>query len=168
MRRAALAALAALALSASASAAPPRPGIVVPGRSLGGLRLGATPAQVLARWGPDHGMCLCLGTTWYYNYAPFQPQGAGVTFRRGHAVALFTLWAPPGWRTSTGLQIGEDAAHVKDVYGILARTRCRNYAALSLVAANGARTSFYLRNGTIWGLGLTAPGSPVCREAPRA
>jgi hypothetical protein len=165
VRRAALVALASLAFTAAAAAAPPRAGVVVPGRSLGGVSLGATEAQVRARWGRDHGVCLCPGTIWYYNYAAFQPQGVGVTFRGGRAVALYTLWSPPGWHTSSGLNVGDEAFRVKDTYGILLRTQCRNYAALSLVAPNGTRTSFYLQNGRIWGLGLTARGTPVCRDA---
>ncbi|HVM69186.1 MAG TPA: hypothetical protein VM204_05040 [Gaiellaceae bacterium] len=51
--RAALVAAAALALlgAAPAAAGPPPAGLLVPGRSLGGLELGATEAQVERRWG---------------------------------------------------------------------------------------------------------------------
>ena len=80
-----------------ATAAPPRIGVLVPGKSLGRLALGATPAQVRAAWGPRHGTCRgCRAPTWYFNFARFEPEGAGVTFRGGRAVALFTLWAPKG------------------------------------------------------------------------
>jgi hypothetical protein len=44
--RLAAVAAAALVLAGVAAAAPPRYGVVVPGRSLGGVRLGATAAQV--------------------------------------------------------------------------------------------------------------------------
>jgi len=47
--------VAALVLAAPAAAAPPRKGVFAPGRSLGGLRLGMTPAQVRAAWGSSFG-----------------------------------------------------------------------------------------------------------------
>ena len=40
--------------------------------------------------------------TWTSTSAHSSPQGVGVTFRRGRAVALFTLWSPPGWHTDRG------------------------------------------------------------------
>src|SRR5438105_15762789 len=102
---------------------------------------------------------------WNYIYASILPHVVAVSFQRGRAVALFTLWSPPGWHTTTGLNVGDESFRVKDLYGILVRTRCRWYIALSLIAPNGARTNFYLQNKRIWGLGLTARGSPVCRDA---
>ena len=78
----------------------PQHGLVVPGQSLGGLRLGATKAQVQATWGPRYGRCRdCTALTWYFTYRRFQPQGAGVSFRSGRADQLFTIWGPPGWHT---------------------------------------------------------------------
>ena len=95
MRALAAALLAGLAVATSAAAKPPPAGVLVPGQSLGGLRLGMTPHQVTAAWGTTHGRCRsCMNTTWYFNYAPFTPQGAGVEFREGHVAAIFTLWAP--------------------------------------------------------------------------
>src|SRR5919202_255612 len=100
-----MAALLALALAL------PQHGVLVPGRSLGGLRLGATRAEVRTAWGASYGRCRgCADETWYFTYRAFTPQGAGVSFRSGRAVALFTLWSPPGWRTSRGLTIGDAIA----------------------------------------------------------
>src|ERR687886_828446 len=112
MKALAAAALLALALAAPASAAaPPKRGVLVPGRSLGGLRLGMTQGQVRAAWGSSFGRCRdCLRPTWYYNLRRFQPQGVGVQFRRGSVEAIFTVWSPKGWRTTKGLRIGDDVA----------------------------------------------------------
>ncbi len=82
----------ALLLASAGEASPPRQGLVVPGKSLGGLALGATRAEVRAAWGTRYGVCRdCRAQTWYFNLKRFEPQGAGVTFRRGRAVALFTM-----------------------------------------------------------------------------
>jgi hypothetical protein len=159
----------ALALAASllavpvATAAPPRTGVLAPGKSLGGLALGATPAQVRAAWGPRHGTCRgCRAPTWYFNFARFEPEGAGVTFRSGRAVALFTLWAPKGWRTDRGLTIADDASRATTLYRGLVRITCGTYYALTLNSAN-AVTSIYVHDEQVWGFGLSRPREPVCR-----
>lgn len=155
--------LAALALTGAARAAPPAPGTVVPGRSLGGLALGATRGEVERSWGLAHGTCRsCLRPTWYFNSFAFKPEGAGVTFRNGRAVALFTLWSPPGWRTSRGVAIGDSAAQVTAVYGALQRVTCGSYEALTL-PLRGTTTAFYVVGLEVWGFALLARGEPVCR-----
>lgn len=152
----------ALLLAAPASSAAPRAGVLVPGKSLGGLALGATPAQVRTAWGSRHGTCRgCRAPTWYFNYARFEPEGAGVTFRGGRAVALFTVWAPKGWRTDRGLKIGEDASRATTVYRGLVRITCGTYYALTLNHAN-AVTSVYVHDEKVWGFGLSRPREPVC------
>jgi hypothetical protein len=146
-----------------ADAAPPRTGLLVPGRSLGGLALGATPAQVRAAWGPRHGTCRgCRAPTWYFNFARFEPEGAGVAFRRGRAVALFTIWAPTGWRTDRGLRIGDDASRATMLHRGLVRITCGTYYALTLNGAN-AVTSIYVHDEKVWGFGVSRPREPVCR-----
>jgi hypothetical protein len=158
-----IAGLAAFLLALPAAAAPPRAGVLVPGRSLGGLELGATPAQVRAAWGSTFGRCRdCRHTTWYFNLRPFRPQGAGVEFRRGRVVAVFTLSQPPGWRTSRGIALGENVARVTAVYGALARTECGLYSAFTL-PSRAEVTAFYVRDGALWGFGLSRKGIPVCR-----
>jgi hypothetical protein len=155
-------ALAAVA-GALALAALPQRGVLVPGSSLGGLRLGMTPAQVRAAWGSRYGGCRdCPDPTWYFNYTKFQPTGAGVEFRAGHVVAIFTLWAPTGWRTSRGLRIGDAEARVTELYGPLLTTHCTSYDAL--VASRARRqTVIYVRRGTVWGFGLSSAVVPACR-----
>jgi hypothetical protein len=153
----------AVASVVEATAAAPRAGVLVPGKSLGGLALGATPAQVRKAWGPRHGTCRgCRAPTWYFNYARFEPEGAGITFRDGRAVALFTLWAPKGWRTNRGLKIGDDASRATALYRGLVRITCGTYYALTLNHAN-AVTSVYVHDEKIWGFGLSRPREPVCR-----
>ena len=152
--------LAALALAGP----PPEAGTLVPGESLGGLRLGATSAQVTAAWGPTRGICRsCRRTTWYFNYRPFEPQGVGVELRRGRVSALFTLWQPPGWRTPEGLRLGDDASRVTALYGPLRRVRCAGYDALTLRRGR-TLTAFYVLREELWGFGLARAGTRPCRE----
>ena len=159
-----LAGLAALAVAVSASAAPPQAGIVIPGQRLGGLELGATRDEVRAAWGDRYGRCRdCPEPTWYYNFRRFEPQGAGVSFRHGKAVALFTIWSPPDWRTNRGLAIGDPAARVAGVYGALLRVPCSNYYALTMPGRRGATTAIYVFDNQVWGFALLARGQRVCR-----
>jgi hypothetical protein len=160
----ALTACLALLLAASgAAAAPPRAGLVVPGKTLGGLALGATKAQVREAWGTRHGVCRdCPAETWYFNLKRFEPQGAGVTFRNGSAAALFTVWSPPGWRTSQGLRIGDPEFRISTTYGTLFRVDCGRYSA-STMRSKGVTTAFYVVDEQVWGFGLSRPGQPVCR-----
>lgn len=151
----------ALALAAPAAAAPPREGVVVPGRSLGGVRLGAPMGTVTARWGRSFGICKgCRATTWYYNWVGFQPQGVGVTFRGGRADALFTLWSPPGWKTGR-VSIGDAVTAVTTAYGALDRRDCDGYYTLILRTAAGV-TEFYVVDDRLWGFGVSRAPQP-CR-----
>jgi hypothetical protein len=165
VRRAAeaLVAVAALSSAGPAGAGLPRAAVLVPGRSLGGVRLGATQTTVTRTWGSGHGVCRgCRDRTWYFNYRAFDPQGAGVSFRRGRVVSVFTLWSPPGWRTSKGLQLGEDAARITALYGPLLRRDCVGYSALALRTGSSV-TCFYVVNDRLWGFALRRPGIPLCR-----
>jgi hypothetical protein len=158
-----LAVLVAAIAASAASAAAPRAGVLVPGRSLGGLELGATPSDVRAAWGPRHGTCRgCRKATWYFNFDRFEPEGVGVTFERGRVVAIFTIWAPSGWRTSRGLAIGDDAVRVAALHRSLVRVNCGTYYALT---QNGRRavTAIYVHDEKVWGFGLSRPREPVCR-----
>lgn len=152
----------ALVLASSALAAPPKTGILDPGRSLGGLGLGASRADVTAAWGRRYGVCRgCRKPTWYFNYRPFQPEGAGVAFRRGRVVALFTTWAPAGWRTRRGLRIGEPAARVAALHGPLVRVNCGTYYAVTARTAT-ALTAIYIQDERVWGFGLLRRALSPC------
>ncbi len=153
----------ALTLAAPASAAIPRKGVVVPGVRLGGIRLGASDAQVKRAWGADFGACAsCDLRTWYFTYARFQPQGAGVTFRKHRVVALFTLWSPVEWHTSKGLKIGDEAPRISELYGGLKLVGCGPYSAYK-IPGHGATTAIYVHDGKVWGFGLSRPGVRLCR-----
>ena len=162
MRAAALSAVV-LALAAPAAAAPPPVGTLVPGRSLGGIELGATKAAVERRWGRAYGVCRgCERLTWYFNYYAFQPRGAGVELRNGRVAAVFTLYQPLGWRTDRGLELNDPVARVTSIYGALFRRDCVGYYALTL-KRGPATTAFYVLDERVWGFGLSAPGVPLCR-----
>ena len=164
MRRPVIALLVALLLAAPAAAALPRKGVFVPGRSLGGLRLGATPAQVRAAWGSSYGRCRdCAQPTWYFTYRRYKARGAAVQFRHGLVAAIFTLWAPAGWKTTKGLYIGDNVDRMPGLYGTLARTDCPgNYYALTMPTPGGVN-AFYVVNEKIFGFGLLSFGAAVCR-----
>ena len=163
MLRGAVAVAAAVALAVPASAAPPRDGVVVAGRSFGGLSLGATEAAVKAAWGPRFGRCRsCRFRTLYFNRVPFDATGVGVEFRRGRAAAFFTVWSPRGWRTDRGVSVRDPAARVTAVYGALPSVSCGTYSAVALPGRR-AKTIFYVYEERVWGLGLSEARVPVCR-----
>jgi len=144
------------------SAALPQHGVLVPGRSLGGVRLGMTPTHVRTNWGTRYGHCRgCTEETWFYNYRAFRPEGAAVRFRRGHVDAVWTLWQPPGWRTRGGLQLGQNALEVNVRYGALVSIPCGSYRAL-IQTKEGVTTVFYVYGQKLWGFGLIAAGASPC------
>jgi hypothetical protein len=140
----------------------PNPGVLVPGKSLGGVRLGMTQAEVRADWGTVHGRCRgCTQETWYFNYRKFRPQGAAVRFSKGRVDAVWTLWQPPGWRTSNGLLLDVPAAEVNTHYGTLVTITCGSYRAL-IMTKRRVTTVFYVFSEKVWGFGLNRPGATPC------
>ena len=164
MRRSlvALTALAALLAVAPAASAPQSKGLLVPGRSLGGVSVGMTKADVLRVWGKRHGVCRdCPRTTWYFNYEKFTPQGAGVVLERGKVTHVFTVWNPAGWRSSDGLELGATEAEVDAALVLNDERLCDGYDAL-LAQGKTATTVYYLYDSELWGFGLTKPGANPC------
>lgn len=154
-----LVALAALAAAPAVAAKPPRHGTFVPWRSLGGIRLGDSPATVTKRWGASHGVCDgCPAKTWFFTYRKFTQPGAGVEFRRGAVEAVYTVWQPPGWRSDTGLVLGAPIPSLP----ALQRVDCTGYTAFIRRRAN-AVTAYYVVGGKLWGFGLQRPSAPICR-----
>jgi hypothetical protein len=162
MRRALLcAAILALATAATASAALPLHGRLVPGRSLGGVRLGEPAARVKAALG-FHGVCRsCNRTTWYFTYKPFDRHGLAVQLDAGRVSGIWTLWQPDGWTAPGGLQLGSFGGAVKPAGETLVPRPCTGYQAL--VSDSGAQTVYYLFGGKLWGFGLFAGGEDPCR-----
>jgi hypothetical protein len=153
----------------AASAAPdaaatlPARGVLAPGKSLGGLELGGTPAQVRARWGTRYTLCtVCRRTTWLYSYRGSGTTGAAVSFRAGKVVAVFTIGVPRGWRTSRGVALGDPATKVHSVYGALPWSRCIGYGAVS-IRRPGVVASIYTYGDSVYGFALTLPSEPVCQ-----
>jgi hypothetical protein len=158
----AIAAEAAIAMIPSSTAAPPPQAEFVPARSLAGVRLGMTPAQVLQAWGKRHGVCrACVDRTWYFNYRPFTPEGAGAVFRRGRVVHVFTVWRPSGWKTPEGLVLGAPASEVSRIYGSLDRRPCTSYHAL-LKPGKRVESVFYVFRDKLWGFGLILKNASPC------
>ena len=142
--------------------APPLHGVLVPGSSLGGLRLGMTQAQVRSTWGLRYGVCRgCAAPTWYFTYKPFTQQGAGVELAHGRVSALYTLWSPPGWHTAKGLVTGDPAAKITQLYGPMPLEQCIGYSAL-LLRRGATLTAFYVVDQKLWGFGLMRYGRSPC------
>ncbi len=152
-----------VALAATpAASAPPERGLFVLGRTLGGVSLGMTQADVVRVWGKRHGVCRdCRRTTWYYNYRPFEPQGTGVVFSRGRVIRVFTVWRPDGWRTASGLVLGDEEGRISDLEGPFTEEECVGYTAL-VVRSGRVASIFYVYRDRLWAFGLTRPAMSPC------
>lgn len=152
-----------LGTAASAAAALPKHGTLVPAASLGGVRLGQPAAAVRAALGPRYGVCRgCARTTWYFTYRPYDQRGLAVELTRGRVSAVYTLWQPPGWRSTQGVRLGANEAQVTTLAGALLPVECRGYRAL--IRDHGpTRTAYYMLGGGLWGFGLLTPSQSPCR-----
>ena len=158
----------------------PQHGIFVVGKTLAGVGLGMTQAQVKVHWGSGYTLCsakpLCTVTSpvWLYEYQTGEPLGVAVRFNReGKTDAVFTLGAVGvnslsvggggGWKTAEGLHITDP---INDIYSFYAAatidTNCSFYSAISM-RQGGVTSSFYTSSGTIYGFALTAPGVSICQ-----
>jgi hypothetical protein len=166
MRRSAVCAAtfaAACLLGPAASAALPRAGVFVPGRSLGGIRLGESAAGVRAALGSSYGVCTgCATTTWYFTYKPFTERGLAVELAGGRVSAVFTLWQPGGWRSKSGLRLGTAEGQLTSSTGPLVAVACPGYDARVADGARG-RSAYYVVQGKLWGFGLLRPHANPCR-----
>ena len=149
-----------LALAAVALAAVlPQHGVLVPGRFLGGVRLGETPAEVERKLGRFHGVCRgCPATTWYFTYKRFTEQGLAVEFHKARVDAIYTLASPEGWSTAGGLDLGAPATTLPP----LRVTACSGYKAL-VARTPSAVTVYYVADAKLWGFGLLRPTAAICR-----
>jgi hypothetical protein len=164
MRRSLLATtVIALALAAPAAAGLPKAGVLVPGRSLGGIRLGESPGAVRAVLGTFYGTCRgCPRRTWYFAYRPFDKHGLAVEFTGGQVSGIYTLWRPAGWHAPHKLGFGSSVLAVHKLTGASRTVTCTDYEALVRDSAH-ARTVYYLFDGRLWGFGLFQRGSSPCR-----
>ena len=163
----ALVVAAALTLPAASAGALPSRGVFVPGKSLGGIRLGDTRSDVLQVWGSRHGVCRdCRLVTWYFNLKPFEPQGAAVVFRRGRVIRAYTVWRPREWRTDEGLELGATSDALANAYPGLASRSCDRYTALHAPGRRSDHERLLRLPRAALGLRAHAPAafSPACRE----
>ena len=153
----------ALALAAPAAAGLPKVGVLVPGRSLGGIRLGESPGAVRAALGTFYGTCRdCPRRTWYFTYRPFDRHGLAVELTDGHVSGIYTLWQPAGWHGPHKLGFGSSALAVHHLTGASRNVTCTDYEALAHDSGQ-ARTAYYLFKGRLWGFGLFRRGADPCR-----
>jgi hypothetical protein len=150
-----------LALAAM-TASLPHAGLLVPGASLGGVRLGEPAADVRAALGP-HGVCDgCSTTTWYFTYRKFTQPGLAVELTAGRVSAVYTIWRPSGWHTAAGLRLGAVEAQVTRLARPVTPLQCTSYTAL-VHDARRERTVYYIVDGKLWGFGLMRAGASPCR-----
>ncbi len=156
-------ALVALVLAAPAAAGLPRAGTLVPGVSLGGVRLGESAHTVRTTLGSFYGVCAgCARPTWYFTYRAYDKHGLGVEFSAGRVSAVYTLWEPAGWHAASGLRLGASPLAVHRRVGFIETVTCSSYDAL--VTDHGhARTAYYLYQGSLWGFGLFRRDAGPCR-----
>ena len=156
-------AVTALVLAAPAAAGLPKAGTLVPGRSLGGVRLGESSRAVIASFGTFYGTCSdCPHHTWYFTYKPFQKQGLAVESAAGRVSGVYTLWRPTDWHAPHGLRFGATPLAVHQAVGTLRTVGCQDYDALVRDSAK-ARTVYYVFAGKLWGFGLFRRGASPCR-----
>jgi hypothetical protein len=161
MRIALLCAL--LLVAAPASAALPKAGARVPGRSHGGVRRGETTPKVRAALGNSYGVCRsCAVTTWYFTYRPFDRHGLAVELVGGRVSGLYTIWKPNGWRTPAGLRLGASEADLQRLAGPLVPIVCSGYEA-RVRDGGDVRTVYYVLRGRLWGFGLLPAYANPCR-----
>jgi hypothetical protein len=147
---------------AALTASLPHAGVLVPGRSLGGVHLGETSLAVRAALGP-HGVCDgCSPTTWYFTYRAFTQPGLAVELTAGRVSGVYTVWSPGGWHTKAGLRLGAIEGQVMNLARPVSPVQCPSYTAL-VHDARGARTVYYVVDGKLWGFGLMLPGTSPCR-----
>ena len=149
--------------AASAAAALPRTGVFVPGRSLGGIRLGESASDVRGALGRSYGVCsACATTTWYFTYKRFDQHGLAVELTGGRVSAVYTLWQPSGWHAATGLRLGVVEAQLTTSTGPLVSVACSGYDARVADGAH-ARSVYYVVQGKLWGFGLLRVHANPCR-----
>jgi hypothetical protein len=152
----------ALTGSAVASASLPRQGVLVPGRSLGGVRLGEPGSGVGAALGPHSTCNACETTTWYFTYKLYDAHGLAVELTKDRVSGIYTLWQPPGWRGPEGLALGASEGRVISAAGPLVTVKCPSYDVL-VRDSTRARTAYYIADDKLYAFGLFRRGASPCR-----
>jgi hypothetical protein len=169
----------------------PSKGVVVPGRSIGGITLGMTEQQVEQRWGHNFVVCTKCGPNlvWLFEYPGSEPLGAAIKFGvpasssaaptsptktasktstaspklnpAAKVVAVFTLGSPTGWGTK-GAMMYDPVSNVYNLFGNTGDSQCIGFDALT-VRIGASTMSFYTASGVIYGYALTAPSQSPCQ-----
>ncbi len=141
----------------------PQRGVLVSGKSLAGVQLGDTMATVRSLWGGRFVRCdTCKPAMWFYWYPPpADPQGAGVQFASGRVVAVFTLGSPVGWRTETGIRVGQILDN-PSTGGTSRWFSCTGYSAKATRTTPNAVTSILTQGAAVYGFALTRPSVSPC------
>ena len=153
----------ALVAAVAATGSLPHNGALVPGHSLGGVRLGETAGDVRTQLGSFYGACDgCTTPTWYFTYRQFTHAGLAVELVAGRVSAVYTVWRPHGWRTRAGLQLGAVEGQVTKLAAPVTPLQCPGYTAL-VHDADGVRTVYYVVDDHLWGFGLMDTRASPCR-----
>ena len=137
-------------------------GILVRGKSLGGVKLGDPASKVIVLWGRDYTVLAGHPTTWLYWSPTGDPFGAAVSFRNGVVTAVFTVGGIEGWRSSDGLRPGQTISRFNDPGPSTTQTACIGYGAIS-TRSGGAVTSIFMQGQSIYGFSLSRPYESICR-----
>ena len=141
----------------------PTRGLVIPGVSFAGVKIGDTEQRVRAVWGSKYVTCkYCTDTTWLYEYQFGEPLGAAARFEKNKVVAVFSLGSPAGWRTDKGLEMGDPIATVYQYYKRTGTTRCVGFDAVTARTGH-VTTAFYSSAGVIYGFAIVIPRMTVCQ-----
>jgi hypothetical protein len=136
-------------------------GVLVRGKSLGGVFLGESASDVRVAWGNDYTVLSDKPTTWLYWSPTGDPYGAAVSLRGGYVTAIYTLGGIEGWRTNDGLSPGQTLATFNNQGPGTTQTACIGYGAVS-TRSGSAVTSILMQGQAIYGFALTRPSEPVC------
>jgi len=136
-------------------------GILVRGKSLGGVKLGESASAVRALWGSDYTVLPGQPTTWLYWSPTGDSFGAAVSFRHRVVTAVFTLGAITGWRTSDGVRPGQLLSTFNNPGPSTTQVACIGYGAVS-TRSGSAVTSILMTGQSVYGFALTRPSEPVC------
>jgi hypothetical protein len=155
--------VAASSLGGSAAAALPQAGVFLPGRSLGGVRLGESSAGVRTSLGRFYGVCRgCATTTWYFTYKRFDQRGLAIELTGGRVSAVYTLWQPSNWHAGNELRLGDVEEQLTKSVGPLVTVVCPGYDA-RVADGTRARSVYYVVQGKLWGFGLLRAHANPCR-----
>jgi hypothetical protein len=101
---------------------------------------------------------------WCYLYPPpNDPVGAGVQFAGGKVVAVFTLGITFGWRTTTGIKVGQMLNNANGKVSDGSKwLSCAGYGAEATPNGHGAVTSILTLGPSVYGFALTRPSVSPC------